>query len=60
VDESDQPDDRGPRHRHAGAPHDASTIGLDDFRLAVNDQAKSPPHRNHGEGLERGVEGETT
>jgi hypothetical protein len=39
VDELRQPDDRRPRQREPLGPHGAGRIGLDDFRLAVDDEA---------------------
>ena len=52
VNELREPNDRGTRHREPLRPHHAIVLRLDDLGFAVDHQAKSPTHGDHGQRLE--------
>jgi hypothetical protein len=50
MNEADQPDDRRAWHRHSFGMN-RRALGLNDFRLAVDNQPQRPPHGHHGQRL---------
>ena len=59
VDELDEADDDRFGQRQPGTSNEVKAVGLDDFRLALDDETKRPTHGYHGQRLERRIESET-
>jgi len=58
VHELDQPDDGWFGKGEAFASDDVGAVRFDDLSFPFDHQAQRPPHRDHGQGFERGVERE--
>src|SRR6266545_8420294 len=59
VHELDQPNDRWFRKGEAFASDDVDAVRFDDLSFPFDHQAQRSPHRDHGQGFERGIERET-
>jgi hypothetical protein len=55
VDEFDEAYDRRFRERQTFASNDVAPVRFDDLGLALYDQSKGTPDRDHGQRLKRGV-----
>jgi hypothetical protein len=59
VDELREADDNRPWHRQALGADNLVLIRFDNFRLAIDHEAKRSSHRDHGERLERRIQSQT-
>ena len=60
VDELRETNDGRTGHRQTLGTDHPVRFGLDDFRLSINDETKRPTHGDHGQGLERCIQCQTS
>jgi hypothetical protein len=60
MDELREPNDGRTGHRQTLGTDDAVHVGLDDLRLPIDHEPERPTHGDHGQGLERRVQCQTS
>src|ERR1017187_2339522 len=59
VDEAHQADDGRPGQLHSATSDQFFPVGLDNFRLTLDNEPQGTPRGDHGQWFERGVKGQT-